>query len=55
MSGFYPDVPSLLAAHGIHAPEQLMPNAGHSGARHTSIVQDGRCYVLKRCGLATTG
>ncbi len=51
MSELYPDVASLFAEHGIDAPEQPMPNAGLSGARHTSIVQDGRRYVLKRLRL----
>lgn len=51
MSELYPDVASLLAAYGIVAPEQPMTNPGFSGASHTSIVQGGRRYVLKRLRL----
>jgi hypothetical protein len=51
MSGLYPDVASLLAAHGITVAGSPMSGAGLSGARHTSLVQDGRRYVLKRLRL----
>jgi hypothetical protein len=48
MPGLHADVAALLAAYGIDAPETPMATSGFSGARHSSIVQDRRRYVLKR-------
>jgi Phosphotransferase enzyme family len=48
MPGLHADVPALLAAQGIDAAETPMVTSGFSGARHSSIAQDGRRYVLKR-------
>jgi hypothetical protein len=48
MSEPHPDVASLLAAQGIDAPEHELTTNGFSGARLTSLNQDGRSYVLKR-------
>jgi Phosphotransferase enzyme family len=48
MSDLFPDVGSMLAARGIDAPEMDFPNDGYSGARLTSLEQDGRRYILKR-------
>jgi hypothetical protein len=52
MPGLYADVPALLATHRIHAAEAPMVTSGFSGARHSSITQDGRSYVLKRLRFA---
>ena len=48
MSGLLPDVPSLLATHGIDAPERAMTHGGFSGARLTRIEQGAERFVLKR-------
>lgn len=48
MSALYPDVPSMLAAHGIATPEVEFAHDGYSGATMSRIEQDGQRYVLKR-------
>lgn len=48
MSELFPDVASLLAAHGITGEEAPMITGGFSGARHSSLGQAGQRYVLKR-------
>ena len=48
MSELFPDVASLLAAHGIAGEEAPMITGGFSGARHSSLAQAGQRYVLKR-------
>jgi hypothetical protein len=48
MSSLYPDVASMLAAHGITAPEAPFAHDGYSGATMARIEQDGRSYVIKR-------
>jgi aminoglycoside phosphotransferase (APT) family kinase protein len=44
----FPDVASLLRAHGISAPETPLDHGGFSGARISRIEQDGRRFILKR-------
>lgn len=44
----YPDIASLLEAHGITSPAVPLAHDGYSGALLSGIAQDGRRYVLKR-------
>ena len=54
MTGDYPELRALLAAHGLTGvAEEDFPNDGWSGARLTRLVRDdGAAFVLKRDGLA---
>lgn len=48
MSGLYPDVASMLAAHSIAATEVPFAHEGYSGATMARIEQQGHRYVMKR-------
>jgi len=50
-TGMYASVDEMLQAHGISAPEVALEHDGFSGARITSLAQDGRRFVLKRLRL----
>lgn len=47
-----PDVPSLLASHGITGTDVPFASNGYSGARITAIEHEGARYLLKRVRLA---
>ena len=49
MSALYPDVASMLRAHGINGAEQPFPSAdGYSGARFSAVMRGQERFVLKR-------
>jgi hypothetical protein len=48
MGALFRDVPSMLAAHRITAPEIPFDHEGYSHATMTRINQDGQLYVIKR-------
>ncbi len=48
MRDLFPDVASMLAAHGITSRETPFAHDGYSGATMARIEQDGRRFVIKR-------
>lgn len=48
MTDLYPDLASMLAAHGITAREVPFDHEGYSNATMARIEQDGKRYILKR-------
>ena len=51
MNDLYPDVQSLLAAHGVSGAEAPIASGGLSGAHLSRIESGGQCYILKHLRL----